>query len=381
MVQASGDERRRGAADDPGAARRAPRPARAPRADRARGGAVEGEVFHHGASRRSRPSEPRLTAQLTALVRKEFVRPDRPALAGEDAFRFRHLLLRDAAYDAIPKAERAELHERFADWLDEHGRRARRARRAASATTSSRPTATAQELGRIDEHARGLARRAGERLGAAGERAVVREDFRAGRNLLERAADLSARRPTRWTIRDRPRLGALQYRRDCQRRRRVSPRPSHARPRRTTASTSSRSVWSEETSSARAVVGLRQRTPKARRGGAPGLRGCRTDWGLTIACGALLIAAEIQGRSCSELLAVSERIVTHARRADDPLWINWGETRIPIVPVPRRDSGGRVRALARRPSAGRAASVLPYRHRLLAMLGRFDEARTAARPE
>ena len=31
---------------------------------------------------------------------------------------FRHLLIRDAAYDAVPKATRAELHERFADWLD-----------------------------------------------------------------------------------------------------------------------------------------------------------------------------------------------------------------------------------------------------------------------
>ena len=29
--------------------------------------------------------------------------------------------MRDAAYDALPKAERAELHERFADWLEEHG--------------------------------------------------------------------------------------------------------------------------------------------------------------------------------------------------------------------------------------------------------------------
>ena len=29
--------------------------------------------------------------------------------------------MRDAAYEALPKAERAELHERFADWLEEHG--------------------------------------------------------------------------------------------------------------------------------------------------------------------------------------------------------------------------------------------------------------------
>ena len=35
-----------------------------------------------------------------------------------DAFKFRHILIRDAAYEALPKAERAVLHERFADWLE-----------------------------------------------------------------------------------------------------------------------------------------------------------------------------------------------------------------------------------------------------------------------
>jgi hypothetical protein len=36
-------------------------------------------------------------------VRKELVRPDTPQLPGDEAFRFRHLLIRDAAYDALPK--------------------------------------------------------------------------------------------------------------------------------------------------------------------------------------------------------------------------------------------------------------------------------------
>ena len=62
-----------------------------------------------------------MTPRLASLVRKELIRPDKPQLPGEDAFRFRHLLIRDAAYDALPKATRAELHQRFADWLEEHG--------------------------------------------------------------------------------------------------------------------------------------------------------------------------------------------------------------------------------------------------------------------
>src|SRR5207247_5405639 len=84
-------------------------------------GAVEGEIFHRGAVQALAPDETQVTPRLAALVRKELIRPDRPQLAGEDGFRFRHLLIRDAAYDALPKATRAELHERFAAWLEEHG--------------------------------------------------------------------------------------------------------------------------------------------------------------------------------------------------------------------------------------------------------------------
>src|SRR5439155_12567604 len=84
-------------------------------------GSVEGRVFHRGAVQALAPEEQQVTARLTALVRKELVRPDKAQLAGEDAFRFRHLLIRDAAYDALPKAVRADLHERLATWLEEHG--------------------------------------------------------------------------------------------------------------------------------------------------------------------------------------------------------------------------------------------------------------------
>ena len=54
---------------------------------------------------------------LLALARKELIRPDGSGFGGEDAFRFRHQLLRDAAYEALSKRDRADLHERFAAWL------------------------------------------------------------------------------------------------------------------------------------------------------------------------------------------------------------------------------------------------------------------------
>src|SRR6266704_500792 len=82
-------------------------------------GAVEGRIFHRGAVQTLAPEESHVGARLAALVRKELVRPERTQLAGEDAYRFRHLLIRDAAYQTLSKGDRAELHERLAEWLSQ----------------------------------------------------------------------------------------------------------------------------------------------------------------------------------------------------------------------------------------------------------------------
>src|SRR5439155_249847 len=60
-----------------------------------------------------------VAACLTGLVRKELVRPHRSVFAEEEGFSFRHPLIRDAAYDALPKQVRGELHEGYADWLEQ----------------------------------------------------------------------------------------------------------------------------------------------------------------------------------------------------------------------------------------------------------------------
>jgi len=154
-------------------------------------GSVEGRTFHRGAVQALSPTEVELRAPLTALVRRELVRPDRPQFPGEDAYRFRHLLIRDAAYEALPKLSRAELHERFAVWIGGHGvdlveldeivgyhlERAYRYR---------------VELGPGGADTQALARRAAERLAAAGRRALARGDLRAAESLLCRAEQLFA---------------------------------------------------------------------------------------------------------------------------------------------------------------------------------------------
>ena len=149
-------------------------------------GAVEGEVFHRGAVEALAPVDLDVQPLLMALVRKELVRPDRAKVTGEDAFRFRHLLVRDAAYGALPKARRAELHERLARWLDERGEEVVELDELVGYHLEQACGYRA-ELG-VDDG--GLATAARSRLAAAGRRASVRDDPAASLNLLGRAAAL-----------------------------------------------------------------------------------------------------------------------------------------------------------------------------------------------
>jgi class 3 adenylate cyclase/tetratricopeptide (TPR) repeat protein len=150
-------------------------------------GAVEGELFHRGTVQALAPEEEtEVTPRLAALVRRELVRPDRPQLPHEDAYRFRHLLIRDAAYDALPKATRAELHRRFADWLEEHGQSLVELDEILGYHLEQAALYLA-ELGRPDPP---LADRAFRRLAGAGERMYWRSDRSAAHALLSRAMEL-----------------------------------------------------------------------------------------------------------------------------------------------------------------------------------------------
>jgi class 3 adenylate cyclase/tetratricopeptide (TPR) repeat protein len=149
-------------------------------------GSVEGEIFHRGSVQALAPEETQVTTRLAALVRRQLVRPDRAQLAGEDGYRFRHLLIRDAAYDALPKAVRAELHVRFADWLNKHGDSL--VERDEIVGYHLEQAARYQtELGQPDPT---LAERGAERLAAGARRADERGDYRGALALLTRAAEL-----------------------------------------------------------------------------------------------------------------------------------------------------------------------------------------------
>ena len=149
-------------------------------------GAIEGQVFHRGSVVALAPDDPEIPARLLRLVRKELVRPSEAVLPGDDAFRFRHLLIRDAAYEALPKAVRADLHQRFAAWLAEHGT----ALIEVDEILGFHLEQAAHYLEELGAPEPGVARAAGELLGKSGMRAYLRSDLPAATNLLTRASSL-----------------------------------------------------------------------------------------------------------------------------------------------------------------------------------------------
>jgi class 3 adenylate cyclase/tetratricopeptide (TPR) repeat protein len=155
-------------------------------------GAVEGKVFHTGAVTTLSPDSvrPNVRSRLLALARKELIRPDRAEFAGEDAFRFRHLLIRDAAYQAMPKEQRADLHERFAEWLEGAAGERMAEYEEILGHHLEQAYRYRAELGTVDDQARKLARRAGKHLYLCAVRADERDDLNAAKAFLERAIEL-----------------------------------------------------------------------------------------------------------------------------------------------------------------------------------------------
>jgi tetratricopeptide (TPR) repeat protein len=152
-------------------------------------GAVEGEVFHRLTVKAL--ADERLVGQvdtrLAGLVRRELIRPHPAMLRGDEAYRFRHLLIRDAAYDALPKADRAELHERFAGWLEQAGTELPELDEIVG-WHLEQTVRYRRELGQEIEPS--LPRRAAKRLYRGGQRAGERGDRPAACSLLTRALAL-----------------------------------------------------------------------------------------------------------------------------------------------------------------------------------------------
>jgi class 3 adenylate cyclase/tetratricopeptide (TPR) repeat protein len=151
-------------------------------------GAVEGKVFHQGAVEALLPDRQALAQQLQELVRKELIRSEPPVLTGQAAFRFRHQLIRDVAYEGLPKGQRAELHIRFAEWLEAHGQGLVELDEVLGYHLEQ-ACMYRDELGLDPDPVLEAAAR--DRLVAAGRRALTRQDDHAAAVLLGRGSRLA----------------------------------------------------------------------------------------------------------------------------------------------------------------------------------------------
>src|SRR3954452_25235979 len=151
--------------------------------------AVIGHQFYRGAVAELAPPpvRPKVDMALDTLRRKDLVRPEDFLWLDEKVFRFHHVLIRDAAYRSLLKENRAELHERFADWLEAKAGDMAGEHEEIIAFHLDQSYAYRLELGALDERGRDIAERAAARLHSAGRRALAREDLPAAINLLRRA--------------------------------------------------------------------------------------------------------------------------------------------------------------------------------------------------
>ena len=156
-------------------------------------GAVEGEVFHSGAVvELSDPAwRPAVPGDLQRLGDKDLVRSAPASFVGETAYRFKHILVRDAAYRETAKTLRATLHEQFAHWLERMaGERVTEHEEILGYHLEQSHQYRTELGGGVDDDVRILGERAASRLAAAGRRAIARGDVGAAANLLGRAAAL-----------------------------------------------------------------------------------------------------------------------------------------------------------------------------------------------
>jgi class 3 adenylate cyclase/tetratricopeptide (TPR) repeat protein len=149
--------------------------------------AVIGRTFWSGAVEHlGGDGDSELEPLLDDLLLREFVlKEQRSTISGEDAYRFKHVLIREVAYGGLSKTARARHHRHFAEWL---GDRARDELLEVRAYHLDQATALLTELdGAPPEE---LAKEAADALAKAGKRALAREANATARRLLHRSVEL-----------------------------------------------------------------------------------------------------------------------------------------------------------------------------------------------
>ena len=154
--------------------------------------AVVGKDFSVDAIRELLPPEARgpLSRNLQTLVAKGLVQQGPPGKSRAEECSFRHILIHEAAYQAIPKSLRAELHHRLADWLEYVVWEPATQRAEILGYHLEQSVRYRSELQPAEAQSSPLPRRAAAHLETAGRAAHDRGDVLAAVNLLDRAATL-----------------------------------------------------------------------------------------------------------------------------------------------------------------------------------------------
>jgi class 3 adenylate cyclase/tetratricopeptide (TPR) repeat protein len=156
--------------------------------------ALVGRIFWDGALEHLSPEIDDISPLLEELHLRELILAEsRSSITGERAYKFKHVLIREVAYQGLSKSSRAALHAQFAVWLKE---------RAGDELLEIRAfhlDRAAELLAELDgAPPEEVAHEAAEALHAAGKRAFSREAYRTARKLLLRAVELEPTVDRRW---------------------------------------------------------------------------------------------------------------------------------------------------------------------------------------
>ena len=137
-----------------------------------------------------------VASHLIGLARKELIRRAPSQRSEKDAFTFRHMLIREVAYDGMAKSRRARLHERYADWLESEAGQRLDEYEEIVAYHLDRARGYLLELGPASEHVDdlGFQRRPPIRCGGAGGRPALGRHARNRETSSRRAAAFDAHR-------------------------------------------------------------------------------------------------------------------------------------------------------------------------------------------
>jgi class 3 adenylate cyclase/tetratricopeptide (TPR) repeat protein len=151
---------------------------------------IEGQVFHLGALAALGAAPDEILPTVRTLARKQLFRSDQAALPGQDAYRFRHILIREAAYERVAKEVRARWHEAFADWLEALAGERVSEYEELLGHHLAEAARYRLEIGDSGEQTAALARRAAALCRHVADRAAAQADFMAAAGLLRRVAAL-----------------------------------------------------------------------------------------------------------------------------------------------------------------------------------------------